>query len=173
MLQLLSLHRYHHRAYCDIIHLPLTLPPDLMTQRSSQPQKLENSLTSHACFPLLYQQINFDKLRTHLAISMNISLCNAPANCTWINNRTTNWLSFPEGKIPWLGGDTLPPRNEQVPVTECPLKPCARSCYTVQGLYDLAGMVIFVDCLICSKGGGILYQLALQLWILYFLVTVH
>lgn len=141
MLQLLSLHRYHHRAYCDIIHLPLTLPPDLMTQRSSQPQKLENSLTSHACFPLLYQQINFDKLRTHLAISMNISLCNAPANCTWINNRTTNWLSFPEGKIPWLGGDTLPPRNEQVPVTECPLKPCARSCYTVQGLYDLAGMV--------------------------------
>lgn len=31
----------------------------------------------------------------------------------------------------------------------------------------------FVDCLICSKGGGILYQLALQLWILYFRVTVH
>lgn len=100
VLQLLSLHRYHHRAYCDIIHLPLTLPPDLMTQRSSQPQKLENSLTSHACFPFLYQQVNFDKLRTPLATSMNISLCNAPATCSWSNNRTTNWLFFTEGKFP-------------------------------------------------------------------------
>lgn len=106
-------------------------------------------------------------------------------------------IVFYRGKIPWLGGCTLPPpppppRNEQVPVPECPLKPCARSCDTVQGLHDLAGMLFFcVDCFICSKGGGgdfisTSYLLscpdnplqnaglpAPQLYILYFLVTVH
>lgn len=170
--------------WCHSASLNITPRPDDKTLFSAS---VVGELFNLAC---VYQQINFDKLRTPLATSMNISLCNAPANCTWSNNRTTNWLSFPEEKNPWLGGGTLSPGNEQVPVTECPLKPCARSCDTMQGLYVLAGMVLFVDCFICSKDGRYFistsYLLSCpdnplqnaglpspHLWILYFLVTVH
>lgn len=79
-----------------------------MTNRSTQAHLSENPLTSHACFSLLYQQVHLEKLRTPLAISLDISFYNVPAACTWSTDRATDGLFFPTGTIPRLAAGTLP-----------------------------------------------------------------
>lgn len=80
----------------------------------------------------------------------------------------------------FLGYVVVPyyPRNEQVPVTECPLKPCARSRFSwhVCSLSAVkeGGDFISTSYLLCPDNPLQYAGLPVpQLWILYFLVTVH